>query len=229
MSSEQPRRARESGGAGSSPIGSTAAIIIAVVAVVAGFLILRAIRGDDGGTTVSPGDPSRTTLAEGGDGSVPISGSSLPGETAVPTTAAVPTTVAQVTTGATVVVANASEVNRVAAAFSTALQAKGFTLGTPADASGPNLAQSIVYYTAGDAAAQQVAASVAALLGGIPVEVMPTPPPVAGGTLESGVTVLLMVGTDRAGKTLEQIAAGATGTTIPGATATSAAASTAAP
>ena len=44
MSSEQPRRGRESTG---SPIGSTAAIIIAIVAVVAGFLILRQINDDD--------------------------------------------------------------------------------------------------------------------------------------------------------------------------------------
>ena len=46
MSSDQPRR-RESSGSPGSPMGSTAAIVIAIVAVVAGFLILRQINKDD--------------------------------------------------------------------------------------------------------------------------------------------------------------------------------------
>ena len=93
-----------------------------------------------------PGGVTATTADGGAEGSLPISETTL-GDTTAPTPAA-PTTVAPVTTGATVVVANASNVNRVAASFSTALEAKGFTMGTPADASGPDLATSVVYYVA---------------------------------------------------------------------------------
>jgi len=46
MSNEQPSRPRRSGSS-ASPMGSTLAIIIAIAAVVVGFLILKNIRSDD--------------------------------------------------------------------------------------------------------------------------------------------------------------------------------------
>jgi len=222
MSSEQPRRARESGGSGGSPIGSTAAIIIAVIAVVGGFLILRQINDDDDGSadttlpgittgsTGAPGDTSgtATTLDPGATGVTPT----LAPET---TLSATPTTPPAVTTGATVIVANASTVDGAAGRFTTALKGVQFTTADATNAT-VKLPVSVIYYVEGDAAAQPVAAYLASLLGGISVEPMPAPPPVNGGALPAGVTVLLMLGSDKADKTLAEAGAPAT-TTIPAA------------
>ncbi len=67
MSNEQPSRPPKRSGSGASPMGSTLAIVIAIAAVVVGFLILKNIRSDDGGTaaTTLPAttsiDPSTVT------------------------------------------------------------------------------------------------------------------------------------------------------------------------
>lgn len=211
MSSEQPRRAREAGGSGASPIGSTAAIVIAVVAVVGGFLILRQINddSDDGGTTIETPDDTAggavTTVA--GDGSTITT---LPTVTVAPTVA-VSTTTPEVTTGAIVVVANASTVDGAAGRFTTALQAAKFTTGEATNATSKT-DTSVVYYVASDANAKPVADYLASILGGIAVEEMPTPAPVNGGVLADGVTVLLLLGSDKADKTLTE--AGAPTTTV---------------
>ena len=47
MSNEQPSRPPKRSGSGASPMGSTLAIVIAIAAVVVGFLILKNIRSDD--------------------------------------------------------------------------------------------------------------------------------------------------------------------------------------
>lgn len=212
MSSEQPRRAREAGGSGASPIGSTAAIVIAVVAVVGGFLILRQINDDDGdgggttiGTLADPGTGTVTTLP--GDGSTVTT---LPAVT-VASTVAVATTTPEVTTGALVVVANASTVDGAAGRFSTALEAAKFTMGEPTNATSKTDTTK-VYYVAADANAKPVADYLASLLGGVAVEEMPTPAPVNGGVLAEGVTVLVLLGSDKADKTLTE--AGAPTTTV---------------
>lgn len=204
MSSEQPRRSRESSGSGGAPLGSTAAIIIAIVAVVAGFLILREIRSDDStaavpDTTVATTiDPALTTV-------------SVPAETT--------TTVPSMTyDGATAVVANASTVNGAAGVFTTALTGKGFTLAKATNAS-EKRADTVVYYVDGDTAALAVATSIASLLGpGTSVQPMPTPPPVQDGALAQDVTVLVMLGSDKANSTLDQLAVATTTavtTTVP--------------
>ena len=230
MSSEQPRRARESGGSGGSPIGSPAAIIIAIIAVVGGFLILRSINDDDDGAgdttdlpeittggTLTPGD----TTADGGVTTIAPDGAVTTTATSAPAT---PTTPPAVTTGATVIVANASNVDGAAGRFTTALQGVQFTTAEPTNATA-KLPVSVVYYASGDTAAQGVASYLASLLGGVAVEPMPTPPPVEGGALDTGVTVLLMLGSDKAGKTLAEAGAPTT-TTIPAAGATTSVAPT---
>jgi hypothetical protein len=223
MSSEQPRRARETGGASGSPIGSTAAIVIAVIAVVGGFLILKTIRDDGGSSGGAPSGVSPT---------VPASGTSLPDGglittlplITVPPTEAPTTTAAPITTGATVVVANASTVDGAAKRYTTALKGKKFDVASPANAS-LKLDVTKVYYDDTNAAALPVANYLASLLGGVTVEVLPSPAPVQDGKLAAGVTILLMLGSDKANLTLD--AAGApTTTTIAGAAAT---ATTAAP
>lgn len=216
MSSEQPRRARETGGSGTSPIGSTAAIVIAVVAVIGGFLILRQINSDDGGGGGTAGPT--VTLAPGAT-AAPGTAVVDPGLTvvptiAVPTTPPVPTTSPAITTGATIVVANASTFDGAAGRFTTALKAKSFTTGEPVTAS-KKVPVSVVYYDAADANSLPVATYLASLLGNIAVEPLETTAPVAGGTLAQGVTVLLLLGSDKADKTLE--VAGAPTTTIAGA------------
>jgi len=218
MSSEQPRRGRE-GGSGASPIGSTAAIVIAVIAVVGGFLILRQINDDDDGSST----PSVTTVVGGGDGSTTTLADTTLTTTpqvTTPTTPAPSTTAPKVTDGAVVVVANASTVDGAAKRFTTALQAEGFTTGSPANATS-KVETSKVLYDPTSATAKPVADYLASILGGIAVEELPTPAPVTGGVVEAGTTVLLLLGSDKADKTLVEAGAPTTtvapgaGTTIP--------------
>ena len=109
-------------------------------------------------------------------------------------------------------VANASGVSGSAASMTQALAAAGYTMGEPGNnTGGADLTTSVVYYAPGDAAAQAVALSVAQALGGLTTEAMPNPPPIDKGLGTS--TVLLMVGTDTAGKTLAELAAATTPTT----------------
>jgi hypothetical protein len=204
MSSEQPRRSRESSSPSSAPMGSTAAIIIAIVAVVAGFLILREIRGDDGGGTATPETTTATTIDPA------LTTTSAPAET---TTTVPPMTY----DGATAVVANASTVNGAAGVLTTALTGKGFSLAQATNAS-EKRADTVVYYVDGDTAALAVGTSIASLLGaGTTVQPMPSPAPVQDGALAEGVTVLVMLGSDKANLTLDAMAAS---TTTVGATTT---------
>ncbi len=191
-------------GDGGSPVGSTLSIVLAVIAVIAGFFILRAITDDDDGggatdntSSTVPGDSIDSVVTTTGGG---------------PTTPTGPTTPAPSLTGATVSVANASGVSGSAASMTQALATAGYTMGEAGNNSGgADLTTSVVYYAPGDAAAQSVALSVAQALGGLTTEAMPNPPPIDKGLGTS--TVLLMVGTDTAGKTLAELAAATTPTT----------------
>lgn len=182
-------------GDGGSPVGSTLSIVLAVVAVIAGFLILLAITDDDDGQASGSGTEDT--------GSVP--GSVVGNEDLTSTSVGVTTTQPEVRTGATVVVANASGVAGSAAAMSNALEGAGYTTGEPGNSTGERLDRSVVYFAAGDTAAEAVARTVARDMGGIAVEEMPTPPPFDGDL--GGATVLVMVGTDTAGKSLADLQA----------------------
>jgi LytR cell envelope-related transcriptional attenuator len=201
------RRSPRAGDSG-SPVGSTLSIVLAVIAVIAGFLILRAITND---SDTDAGLPTGTVG--------PTSGTTVGTGTAVPgpagTTVPAATTPAPVKTGATVSVANASGVSGSAAAMSTALQTAGYTMGTPGNTTGDKLTASVVYYVPGDAAAQGVASSVAADMGGLQVQEMPSPPPIKDGLGTS--TVLVMLGSDTANKTLADLQAAAGAATPPSA------------
>ena len=194
-----PPRKSPRQGIGGSPVGSTLSIVLAVVAVVAGFLILRNITDDNDGAGSSldgsgtdTGD-STTTTAD-------------PNATTTETTTT--TTEPQlVFEGATVVVANASGVPGSAGRMTDRLKEAGFTTAEPTNSTGEKLEQSVVYYDPAVAAAQAVADSVARTMGGLTVEPVPTPVPITGGALnESGVVVML--GTAQADKTLEELAGG---------------------
>jgi hypothetical protein len=165
--------------------------VLAVVAVVIGFLILNNIT-DNGGSSSSSGgssaDVTNTTIDTG----------------LTTTTAASTTTTTLVTEGATVIVANASGVGGSAGRMTDTLELAGFTMGEPTNATSGQIEESIVYYDPGIAAAQAVADSVALVMGGLEVETVPTPPPVQGGSL-GDAGVLVMLGTNQADKTLAEL------------------------
>ncbi|MGA9279071.1 LytR C-terminal domain-containing protein [Ilumatobacter sp.] len=186
-------------GMGGSPVGSWLTIALAVIAVVIGFLILNNITddGDASGTETSAEPADDETV---GTGTGPVISVDVP-TTEAPTTS---TTVPRVTTGASVIVANANTVGGSAGNMTKTLELAGYTVVDPVDASGPNITESIVYYDEAQAGAQDVANSVARDLGGVEVLVLPSPAPTASGDIgDAGVLVLL--GDDQAGKTLEEL------------------------
>ena len=210
MSNEQPSRPRRSG-SGASPMGSTLAIVIAIAAVVVGFLILKNIRSDDDTSTATTLPP--VTTPDSALNTFPVT----PIETQ-------PTVFTPQTSGANVLVANASHANGAAGQLTTALQGNQFTMGTPTNGSTKE-AVTKIQYLSGDVAAQAVAQSVAALMGVATVEPMPTPVLLGDPATLLDNTVLVLLGDDKAGKTLAQMVEPATTTTTP----TGATSSTAAP
>lgn len=177
-------------------MGSTIAIVVTAVAVVLGFLILRQINDD--GSSDGGGAGTESTLAPT---------TSL--DPNASTTIAFTTTTAQqlVTTGTKVQVANASNASGTARQMSTALAGKGFDMAEATNSTvSPKLETTKVIYLSTDPNAQAVANSVALVLGGVPVEVAPTPPPVESGAFAEGSAVIVLLGNDLAGKTLPSIA-----------------------
>lgn len=204
MSSEQPRRPRDNNAG--SPMGSTAAIVIAIIAVVAGFLILRDIRSDDTGAAATPETTTTTTIDPALTTTMP------PAET---TTTLPPI----VTEGATAVVANASGVDGAAGVLTTALSGKNFTMAKATNAS-EKRDVTTVYYLESNSSALPVATSIAQLMGPtVTVQPMPTPPPVKDGALAQDVTVLVMLGADKATMKLDDMATATTTTAAPAAAA----------
>jgi hypothetical protein len=118
----------------------------------------------------------------------------------------VPTTPPQVFEGATVVVANASNVNGAAGRLSTALEGKGFTMSDATNATS-RLEVSTIYYNAANPNALAVATTVSNLMGTVTVAEAPTPVPIEGGVLPEGVDVLVLLGSDKADKTLDAMGA----------------------
>jgi hypothetical protein len=185
MSNDSMGRNSRSSGSG-APMGSTVAIVVTAVAVILGFLILRKVNDNK-----DSGSASSSTTAT----TLPVS-TTLPGTT---------TTQAVVNKQATKVqVANASKISGVAKQLTTALTSAGFDMSTATNAATsitPSAATKVIY-NQGDPNASAVAALVAQALGGVPVEVSPNPPPVKDGTFAAGSAVIVLLGTDLAGKPL---------------------------
>lgn len=185
---------------GGSPAASTIMIVVTIVAVVLGFFILKKIR-DDGGTSALP--PSATSPSKS-------TTTSAPGQVEGTTT----TIATDVKTGAKVQVANGSSSQGVAGKLSKDLQTNGFQTGKATNATGASLAVTVVYYDPANPSGKPVADTVARSLGGVAVEPLPAAIPIQGGALDTGVGVLIMLGNDKAGKTIAEMS-GATATTLP--------------
>ena len=87
-----------------------------------------------------------------------------------------------------------------------ALEEAGYTVTAEAtsDINAEPLEESIVFYTDGVPAIQAVAQSVARDMGGLTVQPMPGSIPVEGGSIGTA-TVLVMLGTDTAGESLDDL------------------------
>lgn len=152
-------------GAGGSPVGSTLSIVLAVVAVIAGFLILRNLTADDSSSAGGSSTPVVTDVQPTTTFDVGIT----------TTIAVAPTTTAPlVTEGATVVVANANTVGGSAGRMSESLADVGYNMGSPVNGT-VTIDESLVYYDPTNTAALGVAESLARSLGGVVVDVLPTP------------------------------------------------------
>lgn len=184
MSNDQPAPSVRPPRSGGMSVSGTLGVIVAAIAVLLGFLILRDLDRDQGSSAP------------------PSGGTEAPVETTLPlaTTAAPTTSTTLVTTGFKVMVANASGVGGSAGQMTTALQSRGFVVvdAVNAAASFGRIESTVVYAVAGFEPGAEL---VAATLGGVEVLAMPTPPPIEGGDLGEA-TVLVMLGTDLAGKPL---------------------------
>jgi hypothetical protein len=183
---QDQRRPRRPAASARPNLNSTTSIVVAVAAVILGFLILRDINGDNS-SSVNPTDGG---VAQPTDDVA--STDSVPAETTVDTTIPL--------TNFKVQIANASKVPGSAGELTTAMQGRGFIVQPATNASEitPKQTQTVVYFIPGSEVA---AARVAAELGGVTTAAMPAPIPTESGELGEA-TVLILLGTDLAGKPL---------------------------
>lgn len=189
MSDDQPtgpRTSRPGAAAGGVGVSTTLGIIVAAIAVLLGFLILRDINRDrDNGVATGPVETQ------------PVSTDVVPTDS----TAVVVETTTLPRTGFKILVANASGISGSAGQMSTALQAEGFIVQQPATNAAETVGKqtvTVVYYVPGY---ESGAAAVSQVLGGVATQPVASPPPVESGDLGEA-TVLVLLGSDLAGKLL---------------------------
>jgi hypothetical protein len=168
-----------------SPVGSPLTIVLALIAVVVGFLIFRSIDDSDAGGLEPVDGPTTVPTAPGGS-------TTAPGGQTATTTGAGPTTTAPPTRdGATVVVINAAEVDGAAGRMSDQLEALGYTMAEAISDNNEEQDQTTtVYFQAGNNT-EAVARTVAKDLGGAEVEPAPSPLPTNDSTGAASVFVFL--------------------------------------
>lgn len=221
-----PRRGARVGDGG-GPVSGALAMVLAAVALVAGFLILRSI--SDGGeqSLDLPGTGSTADPDAGGDD--PDDDPDASSSTTSPSDTTTTTEPPLVTTGASVIVANANGIGGSAGQMTRTLETgAGFTMVDPTDAASTvgTLETSVIYFDPNITGAEAVAESVNRVLGGdLEVTALQGTPPTDDGSLD-GAGVLLMLGTDKANKTLEELnpssAPGVTNPPVAGETTTTA-------
>jgi hypothetical protein len=172
-----------------------AAVVLVVFVVAVAILVAVGTRSTP--TTSSSAQTTSTTAAAAG-GSTTTTAAGAASSTTTSTTTrhghgAATTTTTAPHASVSVVVANATNTNGLAAHFSNVIGAGGWKMGTPIDAS-TTQATSTVYYAAGQQAAAE---SIANTIGVKPTQVQPltTAAPVAGVT---GTDVVVVVGQDLA-------------------------------
>ncbi len=200
MSQQRPRGSRPSV---SLPNTGTMGAVVAVVALVLGFLILRDVR-NDGGSTVTPG-----------------TNTDQPSDTAAPADPndATPTTPPPFNRGSfKIQVANSSGIAGSAGTMTTNLQAVNFVVQPALNVAPgtPKRAKTGVFYLAG---CEQAAADVVSVLGGnVDTGAMPSPVPLETGSLGEAC-VLVLLGQDLSNKPLPGVTGtpngGAATTTVP--------------
>lgn len=182
MSQQRPRGSRPSLPA---PSTGTMGAVVAVVALVLGFLILRDVNaGGGGGSTIDGGSNSSVPNTDGTGAS----------------TTTLPSTI-----GFTTQVANASGVAGSAGKMTTDLQALGYVVQPAKNVAAGTAKRSKtgVFYKVGcEGSAQKIAN---ALGGNVDIAAMPEPVPVEDGTI-GDACVLVLLGTDLAGKALPGVA-----------------------
>lgn len=164
-------------------------VLVAVLAVALGYFILNDVTSGGAAPTIAPIVVEATTT-------IPIE--TIPVETT-------PTTLPY--TAFKIQIANASKVAGSAGQLTTELQSRGFIVQPALNSSEitPKLNSTVVYFLPGS---EEAAAVVAAALGGVATAAMPTPIPTETGGL-SEATILILLGTDLAGKPLPAAAAAA--------------------
>ena len=189
MSQEQ-RRQRPAPEPRASNVNSVLSIAVAVLAVLLGFFILRDLRND---TSVASPDAVQTD-------------ESATQETTVETIPVDTTAALVVLTAFKVQIANASGVSGSAGLLTTEMQGRGYIVQPAINKSEitPKQTVTVVYYLLGSEAP---AAQVARELGGVATSPMPTPIPTETGSLGEA-SVLILLGTDVAGKPLSILAGG---------------------
>jgi len=188
---------QHSGGMTGSLKATRAAVVLVVFVVAVAVLVAVGTRStpttpssaQTTSTTVATAGGSTTTTAaaRGGASSTTTSTTSRRGHGATTTTTTAPHA------SVSVVVANATNTNGLAAHFSNVIGAGGWKMGTPIDASTTETT-STVYYAAGQQAAAE---SIANTIGVKPAQVQPltTAAPVAGVT---GTDIVVVIGQDLA-------------------------------
>jgi hypothetical protein len=189
MSQEQ-RRPRPAPEPRAGNVNSVLSIAVAVLAVLLGFFILRDLRND---TSVASPDAVQTD-------------ESATQETTVETIPVDTTAAPVVLTAFKVQIANASGVSGSAGLLTTEMQGRGYIVQPAINKSEitPKQTVTVVYYLLGSEAP---AAQVARELGGVATSPMPTPIPTETGSLGEA-SVLILLGTDVAGKPLSILAGG---------------------
>jgi hypothetical protein len=190
MSQEQ-RRPRPAPEPRAANVNSVLSIAVAVLAVLLGFFILRDLRNDSGLATSEDATSTEEAATETTLDTMPVQTTAAP----------------VVLTAFKVQIANASGVSGSAGLLTTEMQGKGYIVQPAINKSEitPKQTVTVVYYLLGSEAA---AAQVAQELGGVATSPMPTPIPTETGSLGEA-SVLVLLGTDLAGKPLAIIAGGA--------------------
>jgi hypothetical protein len=182
MNTEDANESAGRSGSNGVSVSTTLSVIVAAIAVLLGFLILRDVNRD-----------RDTTSAPGGT-ETPVVDPTTESTVAPTDTTALPRS------GFKVKVANASGITGSAGQMSTALQSEQFIVTQPVNMDPTYGKQSVtvVFYVPGY---ESGATAVAEILGGLQIQPVATPAPVEGGSLGEA-QVLIMLGTDLAGKLL---------------------------